>query len=286
MATVIHARDGRTAYVDVITKLRLFGVSRPSRNGPTRDLGHTTIILDEPCDALPIDVGRGLSERIAALEAIQLVGAFSDPDWLVERAPQLSPYREPSGAFWGAYGRRIGWQIRDAVAKLRADPWTRQAVATLWDPMYDNYPEKRDYPCTVALGFTLQPSFTDSRLNMHVTMRSNDAWLGLPYDMFQFTQLFQTVCRCLDVRPGTYTHTAWSLHLYDRDVDRTYDVALAGDTGYRFDPTGFGEPNMSFTDVSQRAHVIALTPDKIDWELTPSERWYRDAIHGNSTQLA
>jgi hypothetical protein len=32
--------------------------------------------------------------------------------------------------------------------------------------------------------------------------------------------------------------------------------------------------------------VIALEPNEIDWELTPSERWYRDAIHGASTELA
>jgi thymidylate synthase len=279
MATVIHANDGRTAYVDILNKLRLFGHARPSRNGPTRDLGHTTIILDEPYRALPVDTGRGLSERIAALEAIQLIGAFSAPDWLVEKAPQLSPYREPSGAFWGAYGRRIDDQIRDVVSKLRADRWTRQAVATLWDPSRDNLLEKRDYPCTVALGFTTQPTFTSNQLNMHVTMRSNDAWLGLPYDMFQFTQLFQTVCRMLDTRPGTYTHTAWSLHLYDRDVDRTYDVALADDAGYRFDPTGIGEPNMSFADVSNRAQIIALEPEKIDWDLSKSEKWYCEAIH-------
>lgn len=286
MATVIHANDGRTAYVDVITKLRLFGVGRPSRNGPTRDLGHTTIILDEPYSALPLGVGRKLSERIAALEAIQLIGAFSDPEWLVERAPQLSPYREPSGVFWGAYGRRISRQIRDIVSKLRADPWTRQAVATLWDPMYDNQPEKRDYPCTVTLGFTQQPTFIGNRLDMHVTMRSNDAWLGLPYDMFQFTQLFQTVCRTLDVRPGQYNHTAWSLHLYDQDVDQTHDVALTGNDEYRFDPTGIGETNMSYTEIVNRARVIARNPNEIDWELTPSERWYRDVIHGDSTQLA
>jgi thymidylate synthase len=117
-------------------------------------------------------------------------------------------------------------------------------------------------------------------------MRSNDAWLGLPYDMFQFTQLFQTVCRVLGVPAGTYTHTAWSLHLYERDVNHTYDLALTDDDRYRFDPSGIGEPNMSFLDVTDRARVIALEPNEIDWELTPSERWYRDAIHGTSTELA
>lgn len=279
MATIIHGRSGRDVYPDVLSKLRLFGHARGSRNGPTRDLGHVTIVLDEPFNALPVGVGRNVSEKIAAAEAIQLIGGFSDPRWLVERAPRMSEYREPSGEFWGAYGRRIGYQVRDVVAKLRADPDSRQAVVTLWDPCRDNVPEKLDYPCTVALGFELQRQFTGTRqLNMNVVMRSNDAWLGLPYDMFQFTQLQHTVRRVLGANHGTYTHTAWSLHMYDRDVDASYGVA-AGDDERRFDPTGIGTLNMTYAQVVERAQWIAVQPDKVDWELTESERWYRDVLH-------
>lgn len=284
MATVIHANDGRTAYVDVLNKIRLFGYTRPSRNGDTRELGHTVIVLDEPHMALPLGVGRNVNQKIAALEAIQLIGAFSDPDWLVERAPQLSPYREPSGVFWGAYGRRIAGQIESVVDKLRADPNTRQAVATLWNPVDDNTPDKLDYPCTVALGCNLRGTLTGRQiLDFNVTMRSNDAWLGLPYDMFQFTQLMWTICRVLDVTPGRYTHTAWSMHLYHKNLETTHGVQLY-DRSFEtlgFYPAGIGEAGMSYPEVGYRARTIALYPDKIDWELTPSERWYRDVIHGS-----
>lgn len=281
MATIIHGNTGRDVYPEVLTKIRLFGVSRPSRNGPTRDLGHVTIALDGPYDALALGLNRGLSRRVAAAEAIQLIGGFSDPDWLVERAPGLSPYREPSGVFWGAYGVRIGRQLRDVVRKLRADPWTRQAVVTLWDPDLDNESARLDYPCTVALGFVMRPTPSGGReLDLNVTMRSNDAWLGLPYDVFQFTQIQHTVAHVLSLWPGRYTHTAWSLHMYDRDVEASHRVTADGDES-RFDPTGFGEPDV-FIDVDEvvrRARVVALTPEKIDWELTPSERWYCDVLH-------
>lgn len=280
MATIIHGNTGRDVYVDVLSKIRLFGRSRPSRNGPTRDLGHTTIVLDEPFDALPVGVGRSVSEKIAAAEAIQLIGAFSDPEWLVERVPQMQPYREPDGGFWGAYGARIGWQIRDVVEKLERDPWTRQAVVTLWEPAVDNEPDKLDYPCTVALGFTMKKTFSGFRqLDMNVTMRSNDAWLGLPYDMFQFTQLQHTVARVLEVKPGQYRHTAWSMHLYERDLEASHDV-VAPERSAPFDPTGFGEPGMKFIDVLRRARTVALSHEDVDWELTESEKWYRDVIHG------
>ena len=220
--------------------------------------------------------------KIAAVEAIQLVGAFNRPEWVVEKAPKLAPYREPSGEFWGAYGLRIDDQVFELVNKLRTDPWTRQAVAVLWDHFMDNVPDKLDYPCTVALGFMIRETVSRTRrLDMHVTMRSNDAWLGLPYDMFQFTQLQHTVARVLGVSPGTYTHTAWSLHLYERDLEASYEVTIPLEASSHFDPTGLGEPNMTngYEDATWRARMIALEPELISWQLTPSERWYRDVIH-------
>lgn len=194
----------------------------------------------------------------------------------------MDAYREPDGAFWGAYGARIGVQLSGVVRKLRRDPWTRQAVIGLWDRELDGhlaYSGKLDYPCTVAIGFTLHPSFSSDALNMHVAMRSNDAWLGLPYDMFQFTQLHQTVCRLIDQRPGTYTHTAWSMHLYTRDVEASHAVKSDSPVDY-FDPRGIGESFLSTADVIYRARTIALRPNEIHWDLTESERWYRDTIHG------
>lgn len=285
MANIIYGTCGRNIYAEVLTRLRCAGRVRPSRNGPTRDLGYTTIILEEPFNALPIGVGRGVSERIAAAEAIQLIGAFSDPEWLVKLAPQLDAYREPDGNFWGAYGTRIGWQLRDIVEKLRTDPWTRQAVVILWDVAMDNEPGKLDYPCTVSLGFIIQPTPSGDprgrQLNMNVLMRSNDAWLGLPYDMFQFTQLQHTVARLLGVNRGTYTHTAWSMHIYEKDLEASYAVDVAVSKSDWFDPTGIGELNLTYVDVIRRARIIALAPDEISWDLTASERWYRDTLHGS-----
>jgi thymidylate synthase len=51
-------------------------------------------------------------------------------------------------------------------------------------------------------------------------MRSNDIWLGVPYDYFVFTSLQTKMAMELGVDVGEYTHFAGSLHLYKRDLDR------------------------------------------------------------------
>ena len=59
---------------------------------------------------------------------------------------------------------------------------------------------------------------------MFTNMRSNDAFIGLPHDVFAFTMLQEIIARALDLEPGTYSHAVGSLHLYkdNRDAARRY----------------------------------------------------------------
>lgn len=272
---LIHVPTGRTGYQQIVQEVYQYGQPRTPRGQKTFDAGHVVIVLETPYDSLPVHCGRDLNVKIAAAEAIQLVGGFSDPDFMLNIAPQFANYMEDEGFFHGAYGRRIGTQLRDVVYKLKSDAHSRQAVLTLWDPMLDNYAGKRDYPCTVAIGFGFGPY---NRLSMNVTMRSNDVWLGLPYDLFQFSQLHLTVCNAMDVPPGEYTHTAWSMHIYERDVDKVYALHSPSDHCESF-PDGFGRPNENISSIVTRAHRLHYHGMNLTDELTESEEWYRDVLY-------
>lgn len=244
-----------------------------------------TIEYDSPFPALPTECGRNLSERIAAMEAWQLVGAFSDAEWVLRHAPQFTRYTdaptvddpvtgEPVAGpryFHGAYGFRIDNQLIEVARKLTADPETRQAVISIWDPYYDNAEGLHDYPCTVALGFALRRD----ELHMRVVMRSNDVWLGLPYDTFQFAQLQASLANVLDVTCGTYVHHVWSLHLYDSDTDLV-DTLHRPTTLARSQPSGFGRRCDTALDVVDFARDMHYTPDRLHRPLTPSEQWYAE----------
>lgn len=196
------------------------------------------------------------------------------------KAPGLKFYRDPDGTFHGAYGNRIGRQLDDVVHKLRDDPLTRQAVITLWNPDLDNEPGHLDYPCTLAIGFSLH-GFANDRLHMHVQMRSNDVWLGLPYDMFQFGQLQYTIANILGVYPGRYTHSAWSMHLYEANLAESYNVVepskISIDAIRELQPEGLGYGYQPPKAVRKRAEDIALRPDELK-DVTSDELWYVEAL--------
>lgn len=279
MTQTIEIHTGTTGYPALLSHVLQHGYSRTARGRKTIEAGRTTVVIHDPSSTLPLGLGRKLSSGIAAAEAIQLIGGFSEPRLLPD---SFSAYREDDGSFHGAYGVRIGDQVMAQIDKITNDIRTRQAVITLWDPRLDNAPA-RDIPCTVALVFSLDESL---RLNMDTIMRSQDCWLGAPYDWFQFTQLQWTVARVLRADVGWYAHTTLSTHLYESDVTAARDLVEVWAASSATDsdditpqPRGIGETGQSFTKIRDRARQLCdhiLDPDNFDLPFQPTsdEEWY------------
>lgn len=99
---------------------------------------------------------------------------------------------------------------------LRKTPETRQAVLHIKTA---DDKESKDVNCTVCLQFFIR----DNKLHLTTYMRSNDIWMGFPYDVFQFTCMQILMSMELGVEIGTYTHMVGSLHLYKRDLKEEED---------------------------------------------------------------
>lgn len=268
---VPNLRDG---YVEVVRYVAELGQPSSPRGRETREVLGATVIVQDPTDCLPMGVGRKVNAQIAAVEACQLVAGRGRPDLVVASSENFSRYQEDDGSFHGNYGNRIGLQLVEACQKLQADPDTRQAVISLWDAQLDNLSGKRDYPCTVALQLLIR----DDRLVLMTLMRSNDAWLGLAYDAFQFTQLQLTAARILGVEPGVYVHRANSLHVYQDDLDAGLvdRLRVSGEPKPGDLPTGFGIRSGSPERTVNRARAV-LQGISVPME-SQSEAWYRQVL--------
>jgi len=157
---------------------------------------------------------------MAAAEALWYMSGESDVKAMLPFAPQYIKYAEDDGHANGAYGRRMFRldfdRLEAAVSALRSDPDSRRVVVPLWhaaDLVDGHGPNaKRDVPCTISIHFMIR----DSALHMFVHMRSQDVWLGMPYDVFWNCTLMHVIAAELGVAIGTYTHYCDSLHLYDK----------------------------------------------------------------------
>ena len=125
----------------------------------------------------------------------------------------------------GNVNSNYGWQwqrnnqLDNVVAMLEQNPKTRQAAISIYDAkeINDGYYEY-DTPCTYAIQFTI----LNNKLNMCITMRSNDLWYGFCNDQYCFSMLQQLVADKLDIPVGTYYHFAHNLHLYNNIIEKVY----------------------------------------------------------------
>lgn len=101
---------------------------------------------------------------------------------------------------------------------LKKDPNSRQAIIHIKTPRDTRIRPTKDLNCTVYCQFFVR----ENKLYMSTHMRSNDIWMGVPYDCFFFMNLQVIMAMKLGVEIGSYTHYAGSLHMYSRD----YEVAL------------------------------------------------------------
>ena len=119
----------------------------------------------------------------------------------------------------GNVNSNYGWQwkrndqIDYVIDLLKNEPDTRQAVITILD-MKEHDTFTFDTPCTYAIQFTI----VHGRLNMCVTMRSNDLWYGFCNDQYQFSKLQELIALKLDIETGVYYHFAHNMHLYNNKI--------------------------------------------------------------------
>lgn len=151
-------------------------------------------------------------------ETLWYLSGSNQLDFIQYYIKMYSKFAEADGTIHGAYGPRLFRmhsqidQIANVVELLKRKPTSRQAIIQLFDAK-DLLKEYRDIPCTCTMQFLIR----SGALHALVHMRSNDAFLGLPHDIFAFTFIQELVARSLGLKLGTYKHLVGSLHIYDSD---------------------------------------------------------------------
>lgn len=152
----------------------------------------------------------------AAAEALWILNGQDDLASLLPWNKNMADYSDDGVTLYGAYGPPFIEQREYVGRTLINDPHTRQAGMTIWRR---NPQKSKDIPCTIGLWFMVR----NGRLDVWSIMRSSDAWLGLPYDIFTFSMLGFEICALLHelgrpYSPGILYNFAVSRHLYAQNI--------------------------------------------------------------------
>ena len=208
--------------VDLYQYIREAGTPNVSGKGPSTDTIGVTLRLSNPRARLSRSRSRG--KPFSALG--ELLWYLSGSD----KASFIGPYhgyytkKGKPEIVADAYGPRLRGRLPEkgfdidqfkntVIDKLAKNTGSRNAVVQIYDATDAKL--KGDKPCTTTFQFHVR----EGKLHMTTTMRSNDAYIGVPHDIFCFTMLQEIVAAHLDLELGEYVHFVGSMHIYEEHND-------------------------------------------------------------------
>lgn len=202
------------------------------QQGKIHEVRDVELILEDPRKSVLSLPVRNMSRKYAAGECLLYLKGENNKEAFKFYSKAWEKLANKDGTINSSYGYR--WmkyrlsaktsRFAFALEQLIKNPDSKNAIIMLRDDS-DIEADIKDRCCTLALCFSIR----NNKLNMRTIMRSQDLWLGLPYDVFCFTRLQQIMLyaynsKRLEYEPevtlGTYTHQILNLHVYEKDWNK------------------------------------------------------------------
>jgi len=144
-------------------------------------------------------------------------------------------------------------QLKTVIEKLKTNPDDRRMIVSAWHPYWVDHCALP--PCHVLFHFNTEEltleereeiainqhshaaekwqtrrefrseefdrlGVSKRRINLLLYQRSCDTFLGVPFNITSYSLLLALVAHCVDMEPGTFTHTYGDLHIYENHLDQ------------------------------------------------------------------
>lgn len=200
--------------------------SQMTRLGESRELIHASFQISDPRQRWITARTPAISPAFAIAEVFWILNGDNNAEFMNFWNPSLPKFAGNGNTYHGAYGHRIKKQfgidqLEAAFQALSNNPETRQVVIQIWDPRTDlprskGEPAAADIPCNICS----MPKIRNNKLEWLQVMRSNDVFLGMPYNIIQFTTLQEILAGWLNLELGAYYQISDSLHAYTHDLEQ------------------------------------------------------------------
>lgn len=231
-----HSKSANAAWIEMLSHLLEKGKHVRPRDIPTLELlGYQTCVdMARPVVTVPKRI-EGKFHGFMCAEAAWILSGDNRVKTIAPWSRMIAKFSDDGRYFRGAYGPKIIDQLGYVVDALTSDADTRQAVINIWR---ESPRQSKDVPCTLSAQFM----WRDGKLHCFDTMRSSDAWLGWPFDVFNFSMLSCAVALLIRERGrgrcilGDLRLTAASQHLYERNIEQARECVHSWDNLIKSSP--------------------------------------------------
>jgi thymidylate synthase len=99
-------------------------------------------------------------------------------------------------------------QIDYVINEIKNKSYSRRLVVTAWEP--GNAIHSKLPPCHYTFVFNV----AEGKLNCHLTQRSGDIALGIPFNLAAYSLLTHLIARETNLKVGYFSHTIVDAHIY------------------------------------------------------------------------
>ena len=214
-------------YLDVIRRVLDTGQRKNNRTGvDTLSTFNVNYQIDLR-EGFPLLTTKEISWKNIVVENLWFLSGDTRIDLLRKHGCKFwEPWADEDGLVPSAYGNfwrnypvhtdgeaTFNDQIRYVIKELKQNPQSRRLVVSAWAP--GNAQTSALPPCHAFWVMNVQQDANgEPMLCLHLTQRSCDIALGLPYNIAGYAFLLELMARFTGIKPGYFGHTLIDAHIY------------------------------------------------------------------------
>jgi thymidylate synthase len=145
------------------------------------------------------------------------LGRVYGVQWRKWRVPIVEEGPNPIALGGGSRITRVGFkevdQLSDLIEGIKNDPFGRRHILTAWNP--GEVDDMALPPCHVMCQFYVG----GNELSCQLYQRSNDLFLGSPYNIASYALLTKMIAQVCGLKVGDFIYTQGDVHIYHNHID-------------------------------------------------------------------
>ena len=168
-------------------------------------------------EGFPLVTGKKIFPKSIAVETEWFLKGFTNTKWLNSHGVKIwDQWANENGELGPVYGKQLrdfnGYdQLKELVKLAKKEPNSRRLVVNLWNPL--DIDKMKLPPCHYGFQFVAR----NKQIDVVVTMRSLDLFVGAAYDMAMYALILSSFVKEMGsyYKPGEVIINAANAHIYE-----------------------------------------------------------------------
>ena len=222
----------RSQYEDFLRHVDTHGVFKPDRTGTgTKSVFGYQMRFDLN-QGFPLVTTKKVHVRSIIQELLWFLTGSSNNNWLKERGVTIwDEWAAPDGDLGPVYG--VQWrswptpdgghidQIAQVIETLKTNPDSRRIIVSAWNVA--ELSKMALMPCHAFFQFYVAPAAAageKARLSCQLYQRSDDIFLGVPFNIASYALLTHMLAQQCDLDLGDFIWTGGDCHIYSNHAEQ------------------------------------------------------------------